>query len=158
MRPRPVPYALLDRVDKEIDRLEADGIIERVEYASWGTPLVPIVKSDEPIRLCADFKVTLNHDDKYPTPKIEEMDEEGALLQTISTHKGPYKVKRLMFGVKVAPNVFQRFMDQTLQGRYLLFRRHPGPGDDPAARAADIQFSVEYLRYWGIFKQAKFQL
>jgi RNase H-like domain found in reverse transcriptase/Reverse transcriptase (RNA-dependent DNA polymerase)/Integrase zinc binding domain/Integrase core domain len=143
MRPRPVPYALLDRVDKEIDRLEADGIIERVEYASWGTPLVPIVKSDESIRLCADYKVTLNqylHDDKYPIPKIEDlfarmhggtyfctldvhkaylhlqMDEEGALLQTISTHKGPYKVKRLMFGVKVAPNVFQRFMDQTLQG------------------------------------------
>jgi hypothetical protein len=45
-RPRLDPFALLDRVDKEIDRLEADGIIERVEYASWGTPIVPIVKSD----------------------------------------------------------------------------------------------------------------
>jgi hypothetical protein len=125
LRPRPVPYALLDRVDREIDRLESEGIIERLEYASWGTPLVPIVKSDETIRLCADYKATLNqflHDDKYPIPKIEDlfaqmhggvyfctldiskaylhlqMDDEGALLQAISTHKGPYKVKRLMFG------------------------------------------------------------
>jgi hypothetical protein len=76
MRPRPVPYALLDRVDKEIDRLEADGILKRVEYASWGTPIVPIVKNDDTIRLCADYKVTLNqylHDDKYPIPKIEDL-------------------------------------------------------------------------------------
>jgi hypothetical protein len=45
-----------------------------------------------------------------------KMDDDGALLQKISTHKGPYKVKRLIFGVKVASNMFQRFMEQTLQG------------------------------------------
>jgi hypothetical protein len=45
------------------------------------------------------------------------MDDESALLQTISTHKAPYKVKRLMSGVKEAPNINQRFMDQTLQGQ-----------------------------------------
>jgi hypothetical protein len=143
VKPRQVPYAMLDRVDKEIDRLEGAGIIERVEYSPWGTPVVPVVKADNSIRLCADFKVTVNQhllDDKYPIPNIEDifarmtggkyfctldvhqaylhlqMDEESALLQTISTHKGPYKVLRLMFGVKVAPNLYQRFMDQTLQG------------------------------------------
>jgi hypothetical protein len=30
---RPVPYALLTSVDQEINRLEEDGIIERVEYS-----------------------------------------------------------------------------------------------------------------------------
>jgi hypothetical protein len=44
------------------------------------------------------------------------MDDESALLQTISTHKGPYKVKRLMLRVIAAPNIYQRFMKQTLQG------------------------------------------
>jgi hypothetical protein len=143
IKPRTIPYALRDRVENEIDRLEAEGIIERIEYSRWGTPVVPVVKNDDSIRLCADFKVTINQhllDDKYPIPKIEDiftkmtggayfctldvhqaylhllMDDESALLQTISTHKGPYKVKRLMFGVKVAPNIYQRFMDQTLQG------------------------------------------
>jgi hypothetical protein len=45
------------------------------------------------------------------------MDDESALLQTISTNKAPYKVKRLMSGVKVAPKIYQRFRDQTLQGQ-----------------------------------------
>jgi hypothetical protein len=143
IRPRTIPYALRDRVENEIDRLEADGIIERIEYSRWGTSVVPVVKNDDSIRMCAAFKVTINQHilgDKYPIPKIEDiftkmtvgayfctvdvhqaylhmlMDDESALLQTISTHKGPYKVKRLMFGVKVAPNIYQRFMDQTLQG------------------------------------------
>jgi hypothetical protein len=44
------------------------------------------------------------------------MDDDGILQQTIPTQKGPHKVKRLMFGFKVAPIVFQRCMDQTLQG------------------------------------------
>jgi hypothetical protein len=37
------------------------------------------------------------------------------MIQSISTHKGVYKVNRLMFGVKIAANIFQRFMDQTLE-------------------------------------------
>jgi hypothetical protein len=40
---RPVPYALLARDDQETNRLEEAGIIERVEYSSWGTPVVPWV-------------------------------------------------------------------------------------------------------------------
>jgi hypothetical protein len=66
---RPVPYALLARVDQEIDRLEGAGIIERVEYSSWGTPVVPVVKGDDSIQVCADYKTTVNQhllDDKYP--------------------------------------------------------------------------------------------
>lgn len=45
-----------------------------------------------------------------------KMNEESALMQTLSTHKGLYKVNRLMFGVKVAPSLWQQFMDKTLQG------------------------------------------
>ena len=39
------------------------------------------------------------------------MVDEGALLvQTIITHIGAFKVKRLQFGVKIAPEVFQKCM------------------------------------------------
>ncbi|GBP47942.1 Retrovirus-related Pol polyprotein from transposon 412 [Eumeta japonica] len=121
LKPRPVPLALRDQ---------------------WGTPVVPVIKQNGKVRLCADYRATLNkniEDDNYPIPRIEEIfsklsggkyfctldinsayhmptNEETAEMQTISTCKGSYKVKRLMFGVKVAPNIWQRYMDQTLQG------------------------------------------
>ncbi|KAK9743586.1 Reverse transcriptase (RNA-dependent DNA polymerase) [Popillia japonica] len=44
-----------------------------------------------------------------------KVDDATAVMQAISTHKGVYKVNRLMFGVKVAPSAWQRFMDQILQ-------------------------------------------
>lgn len=41
-----------------------------------------------------------------------EADDEIAMLQAISTQTGVYKVKRLMLGLKVAPNKWQRYMDK----------------------------------------------
>ncbi|GFX04523.1 transposon Tf2-9 polyprotein [Trichonephila clavipes] len=54
-----VPFALKGRVENEIDRLEKEGIIEKVDSSEWATPVVPVVKSDGSIRLCADYSVTL---------------------------------------------------------------------------------------------------
>ncbi|GFT95325.1 integrase_H2C2 domain-containing protein [Trichonephila clavipes] len=54
-RVRTVPFALKGRVENEIDRLEKEGIIEKVDSSEWATPVVPVVKSDGSIRLCADY-------------------------------------------------------------------------------------------------------
>ncbi|GFS86757.1 uncharacterized protein K02A2.6 [Trichonephila clavipes] len=51
-RVRTVPFALKGRVENEIDRLEKEGIIEKVDSSEWATPVVPVVKSDGSIRLC----------------------------------------------------------------------------------------------------------
>ncbi|XP_055918403.1 uncharacterized protein K02A2.6-like [Eupeodes corollae] len=142
IRHRPVPYALKDRIENELSRLENNGTIEKVEFSQWGTPIVPVVKKNGDIRLCADYKITINKaikDDSYPIPTVDdifakmsggkyfmtldlhqaylhmEVDENTSILQAISTHKGTYKVKRLMFGVKAAPKIWQRFMDSILQ-------------------------------------------
>ncbi|GFW52231.1 retrovirus-related Pol polyprotein from transposon 412 [Trichonephila clavipes] len=56
-RVRTVPFALKGRVENEIDRLEKEGIIEKVDSSEWATPVVPVVKSDGSIRLCADYSV-----------------------------------------------------------------------------------------------------
>ncbi|GFT65480.1 transposon Tf2-6 polyprotein, partial [Trichonephila clavipes] len=58
-RVRTVPFALKGRVENEIDRLEKEGI-RKVDSSEWATPVVPVVKSDGSIRLCADYSVTLN--------------------------------------------------------------------------------------------------
>lgn len=143
IKPRPVPFAIKTKLEEELKRLEEAKIITKVSNSEWGTPIVPIVKPNGSIRICADYKTTINkavQDEKYPIPRIEEiftemnggkyfctldirnaylhmlMDEESAYLQTISTHKGLYKVNRMMFGIKVAPAIWQRFMDKILQG------------------------------------------
>ena len=39
-------------------------------------PIVPVVKSDEILRICGDYKVTINKflkSDKYPIPRIEDI-------------------------------------------------------------------------------------
>lgn len=44
-------------------------------------------------------------------------DHERSLIQTISTQKGLYKVNRLMFGIKLAPAVWQRFIDKSYRAK-----------------------------------------
>ena len=68
-KPRPVPYALRDKVNEEIERLEKAGIIEPVQHAEWAAPIVPVVKQDGTIRICGDYKMTVNQaakQDIYP--------------------------------------------------------------------------------------------
>uniref|UniRef100_A0A1B6GN85 Reverse transcriptase domain-containing protein n=1 Tax=Cuerna arida TaxID=1464854 RepID=A0A1B6GN85_9HEMI len=58
-RPRSVPYAIISKVEEEIKRLEAAGIIEKVSHSDWGTPVVHVVKPNGTIRLCVDYKSAL---------------------------------------------------------------------------------------------------
>lgn len=45
------------------------------------------------------------------------VDEATAEAQTIVTHRGAFRVKRLQFGVSVALGIFQNLMDSLLKGR-----------------------------------------
>eukprot|EP00731_Ephydatia_muelleri_P014893 Em0008g613a len=142
-RARSVPFALRPAVEAELDRLEKLGILEKVSYSNWATPIVPVVKGDGSVRICGDYKVTLNpclEVDQYPLPKPEELfatlaggeqftkmdlsqaylqlelEEESKRLVTINTHKGLYRFNRLPFGVASAPAIFQKVMESVLLG------------------------------------------
>ena len=73
---RPVPYALRDKVECELDHLHELGVTELVEFVEWATPIVSVVKSDGSVRICRDYKVTVSKVakvDHYPLPRIEDL-------------------------------------------------------------------------------------
>ena len=71
-----MPHALRAKVDQELDRLVSEGILEPVQYAKWAAPIVLVLKSDRSVRICRDFKQTVNEAspvDHYPLPKGEDL-------------------------------------------------------------------------------------
>ncbi|XP_064470249.1 uncharacterized protein K02A2.6-like [Ornithodoros turicata] len=142
MKARSIPFALKPAVEKELEKLEKLGVIESVTSSRYASPIVPVVKTDGSIRLCGDYKASLNpclETEVYPLPKIDEMlaalaggkrfskidlsqayqqvvvDEQSSQYLTLNTHKGLYRVKRLAFGISSAPSIFQRVMDNMLK-------------------------------------------
>ena len=60
-KPRPVPYALKSKIESELQRLDSLGIISKVSAAEFSTtPIVPVLTPNGQIRICGDFKVTVN--------------------------------------------------------------------------------------------------
>ena len=142
-KPRAVPYAMRGKVEQELERLEKQGIIKPVDFSDWAAPIVPVLKRDGSVHICGDYKLTVNQTAKletYPLPKIEdllaslaggkaftkldlaqayqqvELDEGSRKFVTTNTHKGLFQYTRLPFGVASAPAVFQRTMENLLQG------------------------------------------
>ena len=114
-----------------------------VTWSEWATPIVIVPKKVGTIRLCWDFRMTVNKAlkvDKYPLPRVEDMfatlggstifskvdlrwaynqmelDEDAQAVCTINTQKGLYRYNRLPVGVASAPAIWQRTMEQVLQG------------------------------------------
>ena len=142
-RERDVPFALRERVERELSTLEKQGVMTPIVSSDWGSPLVVIPKPDGGVRLCVDYKCGVNSRlvaSNYPIRRIDEVlhslrgskyfckldlykaylhlrvDEEGSKIQTISTHKGTFRMNRLSFGIKTAPAEFNRILGQLLNG------------------------------------------
>ena len=142
-KPRSVPYALKGEVERELAKLEENGVIKKVSKRSWAAPVVIVPKSDKTVRLCGDYKVTVNQaveDEQYPLPTSQDLfaavsgatvfsklDLSHAYAQvnvckesqkylTINTHKGLYSYMKLPYGIKSAPKMFQCIMDKILNG------------------------------------------
>ena len=140
---RPVPFAIKDAVGAELDRLETEGILKKVNHSNWAAPIVAVPKKDGKFCICGDYKVTVNKSldiDQYPLLKPADLfatlaggqlftkldliqayqqlllDENSQQYTTINTHQGLYQYTRLPFGISSAPAIFQKTMDVILQG------------------------------------------
>ena len=73
---RTVPFALRVKVDEELQRLQRTGVISPVRFSEWTTPIVPVTKRDGSVRICGDYKVTVNQaalPDSYPLARIDDL-------------------------------------------------------------------------------------
>ena len=69
---RAVPLALQKKVEAALDKLEIQSVIEKVKFLDWATSIVPITKQDGAIRICGDYKLTVNkvaRTNVYPLPR-----------------------------------------------------------------------------------------
>lgn len=142
----PYPYCDKDFVDKEIDKLLKDGIIEK-SFSPYNSPIWTVSKkgldeNDRPKRrMVIDFQ-KLNAQtvtDRYPIPDINmtiqnlgkakffsTIDLESGFHQILikeedrektafSVNYAKYHFKRMPFGLKNAPSIFQRCVNDILQ-------------------------------------------
>ena len=127
---------------QELERLEKAGVIEPVQFSDWAAPIVPVMKRDGSIRVCGDYKVTINQAarlDTYPLPRIDDLFarlaggevfskldlahayqqialvEASKKLVVINTQKGLYRYNRLPFWLSSAPAIFQRTIEGILR-------------------------------------------
>ena len=139
---RPVPFALKEKVERQLQQQVQEGELVPVDRSDWATSIVVVHKKDGGIRICGDFKVSINpvlQSQTYPLPTPEEMfsalangesytkldlaraykqmkvKEECQPLLTINTHRGLYRYTRLPC-ITTAPSLWQRAMAQVLSG------------------------------------------
>lgn len=130
-------------VDEETDRLLKENIISPVKYADWAVPVEAILKPIGTVRLCGDYKLTVNTVaslEQYPIPRVEDLfaalsggkqfskldmshayqqillDDDSKKYVTVNTHRGLFTYNRLPFGVASAPAILQRTMEGLLKG------------------------------------------
>jgi hypothetical protein len=139
--PRRVPLALKEQIKEELQRMEDAGVIvKQTEPTDWVNSMVTVIKPEK-IRVCIDPR-DLNRAIKrehYPMKTIEEvvagmpeakvfsvldatsgywqmkLNEESSKLCTFNTPFGRYRFTRLPFGIKSAPEDFQKKMSQVLE-------------------------------------------
>lgn len=142
-RYRNIPLALEELVEKKLEHLCKIGVVEPVDgYTPWLSPIVPIMKTDNDIRICVDMRAANKAilKEEFPLPKIDnmlatmgqaiifskidleqafyhiELEEDCKYITAFTTKNGNFQFKRLMFGVKSAPGIFAKVMHTAMMG------------------------------------------
>ena len=76
VKARRVPYALKEQVEKELDKLEKHGVIRKTDKSPWSSQIVVVPKADDTVRICGDYKSTINQsveDEQYVLPITQDL-------------------------------------------------------------------------------------
>lgn len=136
------PAALREKIIEKLHEMEKDGYITKVEQPTeWVSSMVAAVRNGK-VRICidpSDLNKVIKRE-HHPMRTVEEvvsmipgakvfsvldaksgflqieLDEPSSFLTTFNTPIGRFRWLRLPFGIKYAPEIFQRIMDQMLEG------------------------------------------
>lgn len=119
------------------------GIIEKYEGATeWLSPIVPVIKKDGNIRICIDMRKANEAVERgiYAIPSVEilvstikpgtkfskidfsnayfhfELEKNSRNITAFISTTGVYRFKRLLMGIKSAPEEYTKAMDRILHG------------------------------------------
>ena len=141
--PHRVPDRLKEGVRQEVAKLLEMGVVEE-STSPWASPIVPVPKPDGSIRLCIDYRRLngVTQADPYYMGTLEEILERVGSSKCLSkldlckgfyqieveaesipktafiTPFGKFQFRRMPFGLRNAPSIFQRVMDCVLRGCY----------------------------------------
>lgn len=146
VKPYRLPHVQKDAIDKQINKLLKDDIIEETK-SPWSSPILVVPKKADNLgnkkwRMVIDFRQVNKQiaDDKFPLPNITEiidslsrstyfshldlsqgyyqveLDESSKPITAFSTNKGQYQLKRLPMGLKISPSAFSRIMTLAMSG------------------------------------------
>ncbi|XP_043226576.1 uncharacterized protein K02A2.6-like [Amphibalanus amphitrite] len=137
-----MPYAYKEKVEKQLQKDVESGVLEQVTHSRWAAPLVPVLKKDGTVRVCANLKLTANKAvkcDTYPLPRAQDIfaqlaggrvfttldlaqaynqvivHEDSRDVLTVNTPKGLMRYSRLPFGLNSAVSLFQREIERVLR-------------------------------------------
>ena len=105
-----VPFALKNRIEKELDNHQLAGIIEPIVFSEWAASIVAVPKKDGLVHICGDYKVdhcpltkpkklfaSVTGDKKFTKIDLCQvyqqifLDNQSEDLVTINTHNGLYR-------------------------------------------------------------------
>ena len=143
-RARPVAHSIIGMTDTELEFLEDNGVIQRINVSDWAHPIVVVPRAQgRKVRICGDFKPGINRFiriDEHPLKniryaldnigngtKFSKLDIFSAFLHmpvresdrkflVVNTHRGLYQFNRMSNGLSNAPAIWQRFIEGVLAG------------------------------------------
>ena len=158
-RPYRAPYSYRHLVEKEIEKLLNQGIIEE-STSPWSSPYLLVDKKDNTKRSVVDFRGLnkLTKQVRFPIPNISdslrtlgnskifstidlasgffqvELDENSRDYTAFLTHLGQYRYRVMPMGLSGSPSTFQALMNSVLAGL---------PPDEVRCYLDDICISTE---------------
>ena len=84
--PRRMPFVVREEVAKQLDRMQAAGVIEP-SMSPWSSAVVMVRKKDGSHRFCVDYRhlSSVTKADTYPLPRIDDLLDQLGCCKFFST-------------------------------------------------------------------------
>ena len=84
---------ITSKVKEEVNRLLKAGFIRTARYVEWISNIVPVMKKNEKLRVCIDFRDlnTATPKDEYPMPVVDLLVDRSAghaIMSMMDGHSG----------------------------------------------------------------------